>query len=217
MAPLFRRPRIGNDRADPGFASLRPLAARQRNAADVDRLLLRAGLYRSDPLAVFTRDAARSAGLYRTSGAACGAGNFILRVGISVALGPRRWNSAMGATSGLQHAVLHVRRGVLRQFSASPDRARNRIGCASDQGLRPSARYRAFIRGADGSAQMAGSAGGKLVAADIWHLKAEEYYVSVHLRCGRALLRGRLADVIAQLPQVPECRPIAAIGWPATR
>ena len=44
--------------------------------------------------------------------------------------------------------------------------------------------------------------GQKLALADIWHLKAEEHYVQVWLRDGKPLLlRGRLADAIAQLPE----------------
>jgi hypothetical protein len=43
--------------------------------------------------------------------------------------------------------------------------------------------------------------GEKLAIDHIWHIKAEEHYVAVGLRCGRSvLLRGRLADAIAQLP-----------------
>lgn len=44
--------------------------------------------------------------------------------------------------------------------------------------------------------------GQNLEVAEVWHLKAEEHYVGVNLRDGRSLLlRGRLADAIAQLPQ----------------
>ncbi|WP_168199215.1 LytTR family DNA-binding domain-containing protein [Pseudorhodobacter turbinis] len=44
--------------------------------------------------------------------------------------------------------------------------------------------------------------GNRLKADDIWHLKAEEHYVAIHLRDGQSLLaRGRLVDAIAQLPE----------------
>ncbi|WP_198144921.1 LytTR family DNA-binding domain-containing protein [Pseudorhodobacter aquimaris] len=43
--------------------------------------------------------------------------------------------------------------------------------------------------------------GNRLMVDDIWHLKAEEHYVAIHLRDGQSLLaRGRLVDAIAQLP-----------------
>lgn len=44
--------------------------------------------------------------------------------------------------------------------------------------------------------------GQNLEVAEVWHLKAEEHYVAINLRDGRSLLlRGRLADAIAQLPE----------------
>lgn len=44
--------------------------------------------------------------------------------------------------------------------------------------------------------------GQRVAIDDVWHLKAEEHYVAVGLQGGRSLLlRGRLTDAIAQLPE----------------
>lgn len=59
----------------------------------------------------------------------------------------------------------------------------------------------ASVKKAAPSMQVVAVLGQTVTQDSIWHLKAEEHYVSLNLRDGTSqLLRGRLADAIAQLP-----------------